>query len=212
MDSQLDNLVIQMTNPKKSWGTIDQLLLANTFLEDEDIWHTLDDADRDSWNYICANINKYPHRVQTIFNPSYFMPDKSKFKMKVVELTDETEAAMRVKLKAAKAKEFDAVWAAISENIERPVDILDEELDDAWNALSAARDRMTIYLEKKKSRYVPPSARRTVDEEQKEIEDDIAECKAAFDEIENRIAAADKVYLAKKKDERFEEWLLQMSP
>jgi len=212
MDSQLDNLVIQMTNPKNSWGTIDQLLLANNFLEDEDIWHMLDDADCDSWNYICANINKYPHRIQTIFNPSYFMPDKSKFKMKVVELTDETEAAMRCKLKAEKAKEFDAVWEAISENIERPVDDLDDELDDAWNALSAARDRMTMYFEKKKSRYVPPSARRTVDDEQKEIEEDIAECKANFDDIENRILAADKAYIAKKKDERFEEWLLQMSP
>lgn len=213
MDSTLDTLVKKMTTVKNPFqrDNVDALLLANAFLEDEEIWDLLYDADQEAWDYVHANIEKYPHRVRVILNPNYWVPDKKKLKMKVVELTDESEARMNVKTRVAKMREFEPVWESMKETIsERPIDEMDDELDDAWQALSAARDRMTEYLSKKKSKYVPPSARKTVDDEQQEIEDEIAECKKEFDNIEKRIEEADKEYLEKKKNEAFEEWLLKV--
>ncbi len=189
---------------------VDALLLANNFLEDEEIWDLIQNADQQTWDYVHENWQKYPHRVQTILNPTYFMPDRSKLKMRVVELTDESMALMEAKLRASKMKEFNVYWETIQGEFERPVDSLDDELDDAWQALSAAKDRMTEYLAKKKTRYVPPSARKTGDDEQKEIEDEISECKKQFEDVEKRIDAADAEYLEKKKNERFEKWLLEV--
>jgi hypothetical protein len=189
---------------------VDALLLANNFLEDEDIWELIESTDQQTWDYVHENWQKYPHRVQTILNPTYFMPDRSKLKMRVVELTDESMAHIEAKLRASKMKEFDIYWKTIKDGIERPVDSLDDELDDAWQVLSVAKDRMTQYLAKKKSRYVPPSARKTIDDEQKAIEDEILECKKQFESIEKRIDAADTAYIEKKKNERFEKWLLEV--
>jgi hypothetical protein len=192
------------------WGDVDSLLLANTFLEDEEVWNLVSNADQDTYDYVHNNLHTYPHRIQTILNRTYFMPERKLLKMKVVELTDASENLMIARARESKKHEFEVYWNTIKDNYERPTDSLDDELDDAWQALSAARDRMTEYLAKKKSKYVPPSARKTVDLDQKEIEDDIAECKKEFENIEKRIQDADNEYLEKKKNERFEAWLLEV--
>jgi hypothetical protein len=49
-----------------------------------------------------------------------------------------------------------------------------------------------------------------IDDEQKQIEDEILECKKQFESIEKRIDAADTAYIEKKKNERFEKWLLEV--
>ena len=213
MDSTLDTLVKKMTTVKTPFqrDDIHGLLLANAFLEDEEVWDLVQSADQESWNYIRDNIDKYPYRVQVVLNPNYWVPDRKHLKMKVVELTDESEARMNAKMRVVKMREFDKVWETLKESVpERPIDELDDELDEAWQALSAARDRMSEYLAKKKSKYIAPSARKNGDADQTQFETTIAECKQEFHSIEKRIESADKEYLQKKKNEFFEDWLLKV--
>lgn len=203
----------------KVYGTIletytkdetNSLLLADRFLHDEDIQHLLDYADQEAWDYVYANRNKYSHRIRRLIEPRDFYP--SNFKMKLRDMTDKDMEDIKNQRDAQKIAEMEKRWESIKDNIsERPVDELDDELDDAWEALSAAKDRMTEYLARKKKTYVPPSARRVVDEEQQEIEEEIAECQKEFNAIEKRIEKADSEYLSKKKDEYFQKWMCEMS-
>lgn len=184
------------------------VMLRDESLTDEEIWDVIDLADQEAWENICKNITKFPARVQNYVSPGHTFPRK---KRRLNDLTDEIMEDMEKERNAEKIREFEAHWETIKKTIpERPIDSLDDEYDDAWNALSAARDRMTAYVAKKKGKYLPPSMREAMDVEQKEIDDEIRECKREYEKIEKRICAADEEYMSKKKDELLKEWLLTM--
>lgn len=189
----------------------DAILMANEFLDDEGIYELLQNADDDTWNYIYENREKYDHTIRVMIEPYDYLPMPDKVKMRLLEMTDEDMDRLERERLVEKKKEFDSYWETIKHTIpERPCDQLDDELDDAWDKLSKAKLRMTVYLDKKKTKYVPPSARKMVDPEQQEIEDDIDAYKKLFDDIEKRISEADDKYVADRKNECFEEWLFKL--
>jgi len=124
------------------------------------------------------------------------------------EMTDEDMVNTAKEYRAQKMKQFEPVWETIKDSISsRPISALDDQFDEAWDALSAARDAITVYMEKKRGAYVAPSARNTVPEEQRELEKEYNDCKREFDRLEKLIEKADEEYLENKKNERFELWM-----
>lgn len=187
------------------------LLIANRFLDDESIWYLLTYADQEAWDHIYENRRNYAHRIQVLIEPYDFLPDRAKIKMRHREMTDEDMVNAEKEYRVSRMKQFEPIWETMKDSIpDRPVDELDDEFDDAWNALSAARDKMTIYMEKKRGAYVAPSARNVVPIEQQELEKDYNECKKNFDKLEKLIEKADTEYLEKKKNERFEIWMREV--
>lgn len=184
------------------------LLIANRFLDDESIWHLLTYSDEEAWEHIYANREKYAHRIRVLIEPYDFLPDRSKVKMRHREMTDEDMTNTAKEYRSQKMKQFEPVWETIKDSISsRPVSALDDQFDEAWDALSSARDAMTAYMEKKRGAYVAPSARNTVPEEQRELEKEYNDCKREFDRLEKLIEKADEEYLENKKNERFELWM-----
>lgn len=175
-------------------------------MDDETAQGILDGCTQEAWDHVCANKEKYPSNIRLLIEP--FRP---KTKMRVLELTDQLEEQLKREAKATRMKEFEVQWNMIKKSIpDRPMDDLDDELDDAWSHLSVAKSRMTEYLERKNKKYVPPSARRAVDPELAEIETEISECQGIFNAIEKRIHEADEKYMAQKKNELFEKWLREL--
>lgn len=184
------------------------LLIANRFLDDESIWHVLTYADEQAWNYVYENRKIYAHRIQTLIEPYDFLPDRSKIKMRHTDLTDDLILELENERRNAKMKEFEVHWGLIKSSIpDRPVSSLDDDLDDAWQVLSDARDEMTAYLESRRGMYVAPSARSKTTPEQEELEAEYKKYKKEFDNLQKLIEKADEDYLARKKNECFEEWL-----
>lgn len=201
----------------KTYGTIlesytkdeiDAMFIANDFSDDQSIFEAIHLANDSAWEYVYNNRTKYPTRIRSCIEPDDY---KCRTKLRVVDLTDKVIASIEREKELAKRKEFDVYWETIKETIpERPRDELDDELDEAWDNLMEAKKMMTDYLAKKKLKYIPPSARKNVDSDEEEIEIEIQERQDEFDEIEKRIDEADKNYLAKRKDERFQVWLCQV--
>lgn len=181
------------------------LLTANNFLCDEDLWDVIEYADNEAYDFIYNNRNSYCSMIQYLLEPKDFIPSK----LRVLELTDADMVKIENDRKAAAIKEFDVLWdSTLKKDLPgRPRDDLDDDLDDAWDDLTQARNRMTAYLNKKNTKYVPPSARTKSDPAQEKIEKDIEDCKTAFNNIEKRISEADDKYIADKKDEFFRNWL-----
>jgi len=192
---------------------IDAVLGADEFLDEERIQEVLNACTQEAWDYVYANRSKYSTRIRQLIEPADYWPDKSRFKMTVREMTDSDMENIGKQREADRRKEFEeTIWGDVKDTIpERPMDELDDELDDAWEDLTAAKKRMTDFLSKKSGKYVPPSARKsTVDPLQLEIEEEIADCQKKFDEIEKRIFEADEKYLEVKKNECFQEWMCQL--
>lgn len=187
------------------------LLIANSFLDDESIWYVLTYADEEAWDHVYANRKSYAHRIQTLIEPYDFLPDRSKIKMRHVDLTDEMMVDLEKERRMEKMRQFEPYWETIKNTIpDRPVGDLDNDLDDAWQTLSAARDALTAYNESRRGAYVAPSARSRVNLDREKLETEYNNRKKEFDNIQKLIDLADEEYLAKKKNERFEEWLRQL--
>lgn len=190
---------------------IDEILIPDDFPNEESIQYVLDRCTHEAWDHVYANRKKYSNRIRYMIEPRDFWAASGLMKMKVRELT-ETEIERRdAEERALKIKEFEEkVWNTMKSHIpDRPVDDLDDEIDEAWEKLSAAKDRMTKFLSKKKTgSYVPPSAR-TIDPERKKIEDAIADCQSTFNDITKRIAEADARYMEQQKTEEFNRWMNQ---
>jgi len=187
------------------------LLISNRFLDDEGILYILEYADTEAWNHIYENRKLYAHRIQTLIEPYDFLPDRSKIKMRHTDLTDDLMIEIEKERRNAKMKEFEVHWNTIKGMIpDRPVDDVDNDFDDAWQALSSAIDEITAYLESRSGVYMAPSARSRVSPEQEKLENAYKSRKKEFEELEKLIAKADEEYLATKKNECFEEWLRQL--
>lgn len=190
---------------------IDAVLIPDEFLDEESIQEALDACTIEAWDYVRANRHQYSMRIRKLIEPNDFRPSLKKTKMKIREMSDKDIETQERLYREKKMKEFEPKWEEIQKNLpDRSEDELDDQLDEAWDALNAARNRMTEYLEKRKKKYIPSYARKEMDEEQEEIEEEINECEAAYDEIEKRISEADKKYFEEKKNEYFEKWLLQV--
>jgi hypothetical protein len=175
-------------------------------MDDETALGILDACTQEAWDHVCANKDKYPHNIRLIIEPY-----RPKTKKRVVELTDQLEEQLKKEKKTSRMKEFEVQWAMLKTSIpDRPMDELDDELDDAWSHLSVAKSSMTEYLDRKNKKYVPPSARRVSDPELTEIEREISECQDIFNAIEKRIQEEDEKYMAQKKNELFEKWLREL--
>jgi len=112
---------------------------------------------------------------------------------------------------SAKKREFEALWIDIEESIgDRPYGDIDQEYDDSWEKLQDVRQRMTNYLSKKNGKYVAPSSRSKSDDGLDKLEKEMEACKQMYHAIEKRIEEADKKYLAEKKDEYYQRWLLSV--
>lgn len=190
---------------------VHDLLMKNDFTDDESIWYVLQYADQEAWDYVYENRKMYAHRIRTLIEPYDFLPDRNKIKMRHREMTDEDLANAGKEYRATKMKEFEIHWNTIKGSIpDRPHSELDDEFDDAWNILSAARDKITAYTEKRRGAYVAPTARSVIPQELQELESDFNQCKKNYDKIEKLINRADEEYIAKKKDEHFEDWLREL--
>lgn len=186
-----------------------RLLTENNFFCDEDLWDVLDYADDDAYKYIYNNRANYASYIHYLLEPTDFVPPRSK--MIVREMTDKDMKDMEAEQTSAKKREFDHLWISIEKTIgDRPYDDIDKMHDDAWDALQNVRTRMTAYLSKKNAKYVPPSARSSTDPVFDKLDKELDECKRVYEEIEKQVEEADKKYLADKKDEHYQKWLLSV--
>lgn len=222
MDTKMALTMSKFINQlNKKYGTIqecywdneiDSVLIPDEFLDEERIQEVLDACTEEAWAYVYANRAKYSTRIRKMIEPADYFPNTSKFKLRVSDLTDEMVLRLEAEKIAAKKREFEEnVFPSLEDTIsDRPHNDVDEEADVAWEKLTKAKKRMTEFMAKKKHKYVPPSARQSVDPEQQEIEDDISACEKEFDECEKRISEEDKKYYDEKKNELFQNWLRQM--
>lgn len=209
---------IRQTN--KKYGTIsecywdneiDAALIPDQFLDEERIQEVLDACTQEAWDHVYPNRHKYSDRIRKLIEPRDFQFDTRKLKLKVVDLTDEIADQIEEEKTLKKRAEFDRdIWPEMMKDLpERHRDELDDEADDLWDQLVAAKQRMTDFLAKRSTRYVPPHLRGK-DFDQQEIEDEIAECQKAFDDVEKRIAEADNKYWEEKANEHFQIWLCSL--
>lgn len=205
---------------RKKYGTIlecywddeiDSVLTQDTFLDDERIQEVLDACTEEAWAYVYANRHKYPARIRKCIEPNDYRVPAGKIKMVVREMTENDMARIEHERSAAKRVDFDQnVWPDMKKNLpDRPHDELDDEADELWDNLMYAKQRMTDFFGKTK-KYIPPSARGTVDSEQREIEEEIDLAQKEFDECEKRISEADEKYWVDKANECFQEWLREV--
>lgn len=205
---------------RKKYGTIlecywddeiDSVLVQDTFLDDERIQEVLDACTEEAWAYVYANRHKYSERIRKCIEPNDYRVPPKKIKMAVREMTDSDMVRIEQDRNASKRAQFERdVWPKMKEDIlDRPYSLVDSEAEDLWEYLMSVKQRMTDFLGKSK-KYVPPSARGTVNLEQKEIEDEIALAQKEFDDCEKRISEADDKYLSDKLNECFQEWLRQV--
>lgn len=200
-----------MTSIRESFNKeqADRLLTANNFFCEEDLWDILDYADDEAYDYIYANRNKYDSHIHYLLEPKDFIPPR--VKMTVRNMTDKDMSDIAKEERTANIRKFEEVWKTMKDEIpERPHGDIDDEYDDAWDKLSSIRDRVTAYLSKKTGKYVAPGSRPKGDSALEKLEAELDECKNAYNDLEKRIEEADEKYLADKKNECFEEWLLQL--
>lgn len=187
---------------------IDSVLIPDEFQDEESIHEALNACTQEAWDHVYANRAKYSTRIRSIIEPKDYYP---KTKMVVREMTDDDMIQIEVDRLAGKKAEFEGIWNIVKTDIpDRSFERVDDDADMAWDALTKAKHRMTVFMTKKNGRYIPPSSRKVVDPEQQEIEDDIAECEKKFAECEKRISDADNEYWDEKKNECFQEWLREV--
>lgn len=205
---------------RKKYGTIlecywddeiDSVLIPDIFLDEERIQEVLDACTEEAWAYVYANRHKYSERIRKYIEPKdYSIPDKT-IRMKVREMTENDMARLEKEKVADRRAQFEReVWPKIKEDLpDRPYSLVDSEAEDLWEQLMEAKQRMTDFLGKTK-KYIPPSARGTVNLDQKEIEDEIKLCQEEFDDCEKRISQADEKYYSDKLNEHFQAWLCEV--
>jgi hypothetical protein len=191
----------------------DEVLTANRFLFDEDIENIIEFASNVAYTEMYATREKYASRIWSLIEPSDALGTKlvkngeKVVKTKVVDLTDELMEKLDIERKRAKIAEFEKIWAVEKDKYERPEGDIDAELDDAWNLLQDAMDKLQNYINSQKRFYVAPSARGRKNPEQEKLESNLAKVRSEFEAIQKRIEIADEEYLATKKDELFKEML-----
>lgn len=218
----VSNMAKYINETRKKYGTIlecywddeiDSVLIPDNFLDEERIQEVLNACTVEAWEHVYANRHNYSQRIRQYIEPKDFRVDTSKYtKMVVREMTEEDMVRLEKEKSAAKRIQFmEDVWPEMKKDVpERPHQDIDDEADELWEDLVAAKQRMTEFLGKKTKKYVPPSARKTVDPDQQDIEDDIAACQKAFDDCEKRIDEADEKYWQEKANVYFEAWMCEV--
>lgn len=182
---------------------VNSLLVRNWFVNEEDITELISQTTDENFDKIKKNVDKYSDRVRYIIAPQDFTCC-SKLKTKCSELTDADMDTMTKTQKLADEAEFEEKWKEYSKTIgDRPYDSIDGQLDDMWDSLQAEKNRLTQLLNKKKIKYIAPSARGkgTVDPEQSIIEKRISILENEFQNIKNLVDHADSTWLDNKKNE-----------
>ena len=185
------------------------LCVTDEFMDDERIQEVLYACDQGAWDHVYENRFKYSPNIRGLIEPRDYL--HSAIRMKLRDLTDLEVARIEREMRDSKMKEFEPVWVEIQKTLtDRPVDEMDDNLDDIWTSLEDSRKRLDNYIAKKNGKYVPPGARRDVDDDQKDIEDEISDIQKEFDNLQKRISEEDEKYMKQKKNEHFEEWLRQV--
>lgn len=192
---------------------VDSALANGRFRREESLRDILDHMTYPTLEKVYENRHRYPANVHYLLEPCDFCEKPRNMKMQVVDMTDRDAYAFQQQLIDDMKARFEIYWKGMEDTIsDRPFDELDDELDEAWDKLVEARERMTEYLGSKKKAYVPPSMRgkTQVDPQEAKLEREVDECKKRFEELEKRNIQADEQYLANKKDEHYQTWLRTM--
>lgn len=186
----------------------DRLLTENTFFCDEDLWDVIEYADDEAYEFIYKNRSKYAGEIQYLLEPKDFIPPA--VKMSVREMTDKDMVDLERARRAILIASLEDTWSKMDKP-ERPHDELDQAADEAWEKLTAIRNRISEQMSNKKpSKYVPPSQRgkpAVSTQIDATLEQEFEECKKQYEEIEKRIESADKKYIADKKNEFFSQYV-----
>jgi hypothetical protein len=189
------------------------LLLRDWFANEQEVIDLLDETPDDEMDIIYENRNLYSDRIRYIIEPNDFTKQPTK-KMKIGYLSDSDMKIVHLQRLQNAKDEFERMWNLHNENIgERPYGTVDEEFDDAWDSLEFAKTKLTNYLSKNKTGYVPPSMRgaKKVDPVMKKLEDDIQTAENEFNARKARVEFEDKVWLESKKNEFRNKQMYQLS-
>jgi len=194
--------------------TMDMLLTRDWFVDDDTIEDVLNCADEDAWNWIYENRAKYSTRIRMWIEPEDYQSPVEKLKIRVVELTDKMIAQMESEKKKKTEEAFEKDWVEYAKTVEnRPVHLIDSQLDNAWEKIINAKAALQKYLEKPAvRRYVPPSARGTVSSDTKETELNAAIQKAEneYEKLQEEEKEIDTLYWTNKRHDYRNIWMPNM--
>jgi hypothetical protein len=181
--------------------TVDTLLIRDWFLDRESIQEMLNTAGQDAWDYVHENRKKYSMRIQELIEPADFYPNPAKLRVRVKEVSQTEWNKMQEDLKAKRDEILEQKWVEHSKTIpDRPHNDLDAALNDAWNNFCNSKENLKRYTTSSKRKYVPPGAR-TVDPQQKKLEDHTREMENRFDEANKAVQKEDAEYWLNKRSE-----------
>ena len=189
--------------------TADALLSRDWFDETSDILEVLDSTDKDAFEYVYCNRDKYSTRIRKLIEPKDFRVPLSKFNIGVVDLSDSRFEQLRIEKSKKRELLFEEDWNEHSKSIQdRSFGDVDSVLDDAWDKFNRSKDMLTKYIEKPNvKKYVAPSSRVTIDPKQKELEDNVRMLENEYDLAQKAVDETDTIYWNNKKNEYRTTWM-----
>lgn len=194
--------------------TADELLTRDWFIDDHHIYNILDCADEEAWDFIYTNRNKYSKRIREIIEPNDYRIPIEKLRIKIRDLSDKDWEAVIRERKRQLDSQFENHWLEYSECLsERPLGEADSLLDDAWERVSKAKDKLTKYNASHPNTYMAPSMRgkQTVNSKQKLIEDEIRCMENEYEKAQKAVDASNSEYWETKKNEYRKTWMPKLS-
>lgn len=194
--------------------TVDELLSRDWFVDEDDIYDLICCADEEACDFIYTNRRKYSRRVREIIEPNDYRIPIDKLRIKVRTLSDKEwnnrNRDDKIKTEAA----FEKDWTEYSDCIsDRPLGEVDSSLDQAWERVGQAKDKLTKYLASRPKAYVPPSMRgkEIVDPKQTAIESEIHRMENEYSKIQKLVEEADSKYWVIQKNEYRKKWVPKLS-
>lgn len=159
---------------------IDFLLQRNWFFDRESVVKLLYLADDYSWEWIIANIKRYPNNIRDIISVEACIDSRileSIAKTKIRDLDDDEYEKMLIEQKDIMNKRNEKTWIAYKElyDISRPELAIDVECENIYNKIQEQ------YKLTKNKRVVPPDVQNNINTLQNE-----------FDKLKTRIEQEDK--------------------
>lgn len=190
--------------------TMLELLTRDWFVDDEGIYNIIDCADQEAWDFIYVNRRNFSRRIREIIEPADYRFPIEKLRIKVRALSDKEWTDMNREKQRKNNTVFEKDWEEYSDRIsDRPLGEVDSRLDDAWERLGKAKDKLTTYLDSHPKSYVPQSRRgkEIIDPKQKLIEDEIRKMKNEYDNAQALVEKSDSLYWETKKNEYRKTWM-----
>jgi len=194
--------------------TADELLSRNLFVSDEDMYHVIDYADDDAWNYIYTNRHKYAKRIREVIEPNDYKVPIENLVTKIRELSDKEWDTLKLNKERKLEAQFEKDWTEYSDCIsDRPLGEVDSRLDDAWEKFTHTKDKLTKYIASRSKTYLAPSLRgkEIADPKQVKIEDEIREMENEYDKAQKLVEDTDSAYWETKKNEYRKTWMPKLS-